>query len=587
MARQRALLGGAMLAFVLIMAQLHLAMHRIQDVDDAVDMKLAALDKRLRQKAVAGRLSTSALIDELLSRNGGGAGGNATPAVGPPAIAAAEANMLGGVLDDLRGHHVAMFQADLERLELATRDRIRSALAGAAVTAGAGAVPVAVSKGVPERTAAGLMTGEKPGPLAPVKAGTVLIAPIEPGLPFAAVKKIQEQAEPGCNGIGEGEPRMQWEGDWVDFGPPASDSLVRMHVGEEAVAAGLQYTKWDKWQWKQQCGSKWTRVGSRTSPGADRSNIKYVRVWGERNSCTTMVTDLLSRNLDLTCDGTASCVSGGLPNKHDFMRGANLHDQAETLNILVSRHPYEWLSSMRRHPFYAGLHYDKPMEEFLTQEWASFRLRDLGDAHNKLSAASVRNNGNITVHWGRAHTIGACSSAGKLSQMEQCYTTQDAAGSLRAVMRCTRIPGLAPVMFKNDADAGAGMLGAAAETCMNATASLRHCHDHSFLCQTGTVQQWELSGWRPHLEAALHTRAHMDTLGGVLERKGVSCYRKIGGTVVKIADDFCAPKNDLKGEHFAKTDLYECQKYAFFFHLLCFVSFTLCIMLLLPRAPAS
>jgi hypothetical protein len=34
---------------------------------------------------------------------------------------------------------------------------------------------------------------------------------------------------------------------------------------------------------------------------------------------------------------------------------------------------------MRRHPFYAGSHYDKTMTDFLTQEWASYRLRDLDD----------------------------------------------------------------------------------------------------------------------------------------------------------------------------------------------------------------
>ena len=122
---------------------------------------------------------------------------------------------------------------------------------------------------------------------------------------------------------------------------------MRMRV-QGAVVAGQQYTQWSQWRWKQLCGGQLARVGPRIRAGADRSRIKYVRIWGERNSCTTMVTDLLARNLDLKCEGTASCVSGGLPNKHDFMRGANVHDEEHTLNILVSRHPYEWLASMRR-----------------------------------------------------------------------------------------------------------------------------------------------------------------------------------------------------------------------------------------------
>ena len=52
-----------------------------------------------------------------------------------------------------------------------------------------------------------------------------------------------------------------------------------------------------------------------------------------------MVTDLLLRNLALNCGSLDGCVSGGLPNKHDFLRGANVHDHEETLHILVSRHP--------------------------------------------------------------------------------------------------------------------------------------------------------------------------------------------------------------------------------------------------------
>ena len=41
------------------------------------------------------------------------------------------------------------------------------------------------------------------------------------------------------------------------------------------------------------------------------------------------------------------CVSGGLPDKHGFMRGASMHDAESTLHVLVTRHPYEWLASMQ------------------------------------------------------------------------------------------------------------------------------------------------------------------------------------------------------------------------------------------------
>jgi len=514
MHRQFVLASGALLVCVLILVDLHLAMHRIQDVDEDVHMKLATLDKRLRQMP-----STHALIDALLSRNGRGVDANATPAVFPPAIAA-ESRALGGALEDLKRHHLALFQADLDRLGLAT-----------------------MATGNPSPR-----TGSFKMVMAASKA-------LEIGHSIGAVPTVAAPAAPGCSGVGGKEPRVQWGGDWVDFGPPASVSLVRTRL-DQAVEAGLQYAKWERWHWMQSCGSQWEHVGSHIRPGSDRSRIKYVRIWGERNSCTTMVTELLSRNLDLKCDGTASCVSGGLPNKHDFMRGANVHDEGETLHILVSRHPLEWLSSMRRHPFYAGLHYDKTMPEFLTQEWASFRLRDLDDATNKLSPASPRANGNMTLEWGRARSVGACSSGGKLRRMEECYSTSPPV----AAMRCTRIPGLAPGMFKNDADGGAEMLRGAKARCENATQSLRNCPDHSFLCRDAHMQQWDESGWRVHLEGALHTRAGMHSLGNVTERTGMSCYRKIRGTVIKISDAFCGAHKDLDAEAFGKWDLFECAK---------------------------
>ena len=43
-------------------------------------------------------------------------------------------------------------------------------------------------------------------------------------------------------------------------------------------------------------------------PGADKGRIKYVRVWGERNSCTTIVTEILQRNLRLDCKAQGETV---------------------------------------------------------------------------------------------------------------------------------------------------------------------------------------------------------------------------------------------------------------------------------------
>ncbi len=54
--------------------------------------------------------------------------------------------------------------------------------------------------------------------------------------------------------------------------------------------------------------------------------------------------------------------------------------QSTTLHLLVSRHPYEWLTSMRRNSFYANFHKGLPMPAFLTLEWMSVDLPAEGQA---------------------------------------------------------------------------------------------------------------------------------------------------------------------------------------------------------------
>jgi len=270
---QRALVVTALLATAIVMAQLHFVVHRLEVLDDAVDRRLAAMEKQLRQQA-AERGAARAQLGGALAGDAAllpRAAATAPKAPAPPA------------------------------------------------TPAAGAAPLPSISQVAHRAHA--------PPMAPV-------ARADPPLPIAreAPKATLPAGGPGCTGSAQAEPRVRWGGDMVDFGLPANDHLVRMHA-DGAVDAGRQYTKWDRWQWRQQCGDTMARVGVRVRPGADRSRIKYVRIWGERNSCTTMVTDVLSRNLELSCDGDASCVSGGLPHKHDFMRGANLHDHEETLNV--------------------------------------------------------------------------------------------------------------------------------------------------------------------------------------------------------------------------------------------------------------
>ena len=59
--------------------------------------------------------------------------------------------------------------------------------------------------------------------------------------------------------------------------------------------------------------------------------------------------------------------------------------QGEALHILVTRHPYEWLQSMRRNGFYAAFHKNLDMTTFLTLEWMSL---DISPDHQTASVAA-------------------------------------------------------------------------------------------------------------------------------------------------------------------------------------------------------
>jgi len=215
MHRQFVLASGALLVCVLILVDLHLAMHRIQDVDEDVHMKLATLDKRLRQMP-----STHALIDALLSRNGRGVDANATPAVFPPAIAA-ESRALGGALEDLKRHHLALFQADLDRLGLAT-----------------------MATGNPSPR-----TGSFKMVMAASKA-------LEIGHSIGAVPTVAAPAAPGCSGVG-GKSRV-------------------FNGGAIGLILGLQPAS----LWCARALTKPSRLGCSTPSGSDGTGCKVAEASG-------------------------------------------------------------------------------------------------------------------------------------------------------------------------------------------------------------------------------------------------------------------------------------------------------------------
>mmetsp|Transcript_19179 Transcript_19179/g.52939 ORF Transcript_19179/g.52939 Transcript_19179/m.52939 type:complete len:663 (+) Transcript_19179:104-2092(+) len=112
--------------------------------------------------------------------------------------------------------------------------------------------------------------------------------------------------------------------------------------------------------------------------------IRRIWIWGERCSCTTALMDALSENFDLDCNlkrrvtrwdpgtgwrvDTPPCISPGIPWKHGFFRRARHVNEENALNLLVTRHPYEWADSLRRVAPHMNLHKMQPMERFLTME---------------------------------------------------------------------------------------------------------------------------------------------------------------------------------------------------------------------------
>ncbi len=48
----------------------------------------------------------------------------------------------------------------------------------------------------------------------------------------------------------------------------------------------------------------------------------------------------------------------------------------DSLHLLVTRHPYEWLDSMRRNAFYNNFHKGQNMSRFLTLQYTSLDVRN-------------------------------------------------------------------------------------------------------------------------------------------------------------------------------------------------------------------
>mmetsp|Transcript_58976 Transcript_58976/g.156398 ORF Transcript_58976/g.156398 Transcript_58976/m.156398 type:complete len:560 (-) Transcript_58976:776-2455(-) len=178
--------------------------------------------------------------------------------------------------------------------------------------------------------------------------------------------------------------------------PGGNEFFLKQIPWNEMISRGKQYSELKTYRWKIKSGLKRSDQKRQKHNFSPLKPIRRVWVWGERCSCTTAITDLLSRNFDTRCNsrpvgghGNSSCVMGGLPWKHGFMRHADLEQSDETLHILVTRHPYEWIESMQRNGFYAPFHKGLPMKQFLALEWLSL---DMSPSHLLMVENHLRTN---------------------------------------------------------------------------------------------------------------------------------------------------------------------------------------------------
>eukprot|EP00960_Hanusia_phi_P050118 760006-Hanusia_phi.AAC.3 len=101
-----------------------------------------------------------------------------------------------------------------------------------------------------------------------------------------------------------------------------------------AITAGAAYTRWMDSRYREKGGRYWNTT--RKTEGSEK--IKRIWIWGERNSCTSVITKIIQKNFNLNCGehsaktesskntgfNEVECVIGGLPWKHDFARRAGI-----------------------------------------------------------------------------------------------------------------------------------------------------------------------------------------------------------------------------------------------------------------------
>ena len=97
-------------------------------------------------------------------------------------------------------------------------------------------------------------------------------------------------------------------------------------------------------------------------------SIEYIQIYGERNSGTNYLENLLNANLEYLKAGTK------LGWKHGFINQPHLkkYDLSQTLALIISKNPYAWLVSMHQKPYHAPQLANIAFSEFIRKEWACY-----------------------------------------------------------------------------------------------------------------------------------------------------------------------------------------------------------------------
>eukprot|EP00960_Hanusia_phi_P050117 760006-Hanusia_phi.AAC.2 len=164
---------------------------------------------------------------------------------------------------------------------------------------------------------------------------------------------------------------------------------------------------------------------------------------------------------------------------------------------------------MKKHPFYAELHYNMPsMEAFLRREWVSFKVGKTVPRPRANSKQSPR----MTWTGLALPKNHSCSTQKKLFAGETCMMSE-------TQYECTSLLGLDSSLWQHYNNE------IALPHCQNAEISSNYCAG-GFLCQWENVSRpWstDFDAWQRHVEKIIHTAPDFDNEGLGAAGKGYTC----------------------------------------------------------------